>query len=297
MSRLGLVAFISFVCGCAPAQSPTNDARARGAIDAALDDFHDAAAHADEARYFGHLDADSVFLGTDAKERWDKKAFETYAHPHFAKGKAWSFHATRRDVSLSADGATAWFDEDLATEKLGPARGSGVLALRSGRWVILQYNLEITIPNERFDLAKDAAGAAVVDESKPDDPLHELAWLAGTWMGEQGGERIEEAWLPPERGTMVGVGRLGGNLVISSERIESRGGKTVFVLASMPESPSNELVATTLTKAEVVFENPDRDWPTKITYRLEGNAIHIREEGGPANKVTEYTLDRAVLAR
>ena len=49
-----------------------------------LDDWHDAAASADEARYFGHLSSDSVFLGTDATERWDVAAFRAYAHPHFA---------------------------------------------------------------------------------------------------------------------------------------------------------------------------------------------------------------------
>jgi hypothetical protein len=116
----------------------------------ALDDLHAAAAEADEARYFAHFADDAVFLGTDASERWDVRAFRAFAHPHFAAGKAWTFHAVRRAVTLSVDGRLAWFDEDLATEKLGPARGSGVLAWRDGAWKVEQYNLAITIPNERF---------------------------------------------------------------------------------------------------------------------------------------------------
>lgn len=115
-----------------------------------LDDFHDAAAHADEGRYFGHLSEDAVFLGTDATERWDVASFRAFAHPHFASGKAWSFHAVRRAITVSDDGRFAYFDEDLATEKLGPARGSGVLVLRGRGWKIAQYNLATVVPNDRF---------------------------------------------------------------------------------------------------------------------------------------------------
>lgn len=120
------------------------------AVAVVLDDFHLAAAQADEARYFGHLDDTAVFLGTDATERWTKARFQAYAHPYFAKGKAWSFRATRRAISFSPDGTVAWFDEDLATPNLGPCRGSGVLLKRGGAWKIVQYNLTLTVPNARM---------------------------------------------------------------------------------------------------------------------------------------------------
>ena len=112
---------------------------AEQAVASALDDFHDAAARADEERYFAHFAPGGVFLGTDATERWEIPAFRAYAHPHFARGKAWSFHATRRAVIVRGD--QAWFDEDLETQNLGPARGSGVLSLRDGKWLIDQYVL------------------------------------------------------------------------------------------------------------------------------------------------------------
>lgn len=132
-----------------PASAPDVDAT-KSAIARVLDDLHDAAAHADEARYFAHFAADGVFLGTDATERWELPAFRAFAHPYFAKGKAWTFRATRRAIALSADGRVAWFDEDLATEKLGPARGSGALVLVAGEWKIEQYNLAIVVPNDHF---------------------------------------------------------------------------------------------------------------------------------------------------
>lgn len=138
----------------APIVAVTHD---RQTIAAVLDSFHDAAAHADEAHYFGHLVDDAVFLGTDATERWDKAAFLAYAHPHFAKGKAWSFKAIRRVITVDPGGKIAWFDEDLDAPNLGPSRGSGVLIKREDAWKIVQYNLAITVPNDRFDAVKQAA--------------------------------------------------------------------------------------------------------------------------------------------
>ena len=140
-----LVFAVCVACASAPRRSSVDDERA---IAAALDDFHAAAARADEERYFAHFAPSGVFLGTDSTERWDVAAFRAFAHPFFARGKAWSFHATRRAVV--ARGETAWFDEDLATDTLGPARGSGVLVLRDGRWLLEQYVLSVTVPNDRF---------------------------------------------------------------------------------------------------------------------------------------------------
>ena len=92
-----------------------------------LDDWHEAAARAEEARYFGHFAPGAVFLGTDASERWTLDAFRTWAHPKFASGKAWTMKSRRRSVMVARSGDFAWFDEDLDTPNLGPARGTGVL--------------------------------------------------------------------------------------------------------------------------------------------------------------------------
>ena len=126
----------------------------RDAIIATLDDFNDAAAKADEPRYFAHFAPGGVFLGTDATERWDKAAFQAYAHPHFAKGKAWSFKGVNRRIAVRGD--LAWFEEDLETANLGPARGSGVLIFSDGHWFLEQYVLSVTIPNDKFATVKAA---------------------------------------------------------------------------------------------------------------------------------------------
>ena len=116
-------------------------------VAAVLDDWHQAASVASEARYFGHFAANGVFMGTDATERWTVTEFRAWAKPHFQKKSAWSFKARDRHVDFSADGKTAWFDEMLDTPNLGVCRGSGVLVLQGKEWKIAQYNLSIAIPN------------------------------------------------------------------------------------------------------------------------------------------------------
>jgi ketosteroid isomerase-like protein len=116
-----------------------------------LDDWHEAAARAEEARYFGHFAPGAVFLGTDASERWTLDAFRTWAHPKFASGKAWTMKSRRRSVMVARSGDFAWFDEDLASSSMGPLRGSGVLVHggSDGHWRIVHYALSFTVPNER----------------------------------------------------------------------------------------------------------------------------------------------------
>ena len=121
------------------------------AVARALDGFHDAAAHADFERYFAYWTDRSVFLGTDATERWVGQEFKDFAKPYFDQGKGWKYVPRDRRVTLSADGSVAWFDELLDNEKYGVCRGSGVL-LREGKgWKIVQYNLAFMVPNDLAD--------------------------------------------------------------------------------------------------------------------------------------------------
>lgn len=146
---------LPWLCACTKAVDP---AAAEADVAKVLDGFHQAAARADETAYFASFAEKGVFLGTDKTERWDVAAFRAYSHPHFAKGKAWTFKPGRRAISIANGARVAWFDEDLASEHLGPCRGSGVLVYEAGAWKIAQYNLTVPIPNEKFKDVK-----AVID--------------------------------------------------------------------------------------------------------------------------------------
>lgn len=115
-----------------------------------LDSFNTAAATADYKTYFNFYTEDAIFTGTDAKERWDKKAFMIWAKPYFDKGKTWNFTSLQRNIYFDKTGTHAWFDELLNTQ-MKICRGSGVLVKKDNGWKIVQYILSATIPNEVMD--------------------------------------------------------------------------------------------------------------------------------------------------
>ncbi|MBM4175492.1 MAG: nuclear transport factor 2 family protein [Ignavibacteria bacterium] len=112
-----------------------------------LDSWHKSAEISDQESYFNFIDAEGIFLGTDAEERWTKTEFLKWSAPYFERSSAWSLIPIRRNVIFSGDTAVAWFDEDLETG-MGPCRGSGVLVKKGNNWKLVHYNLALTIPNE-----------------------------------------------------------------------------------------------------------------------------------------------------
>lgn len=116
-------------------------------INTLLNDWHLAASEANFDDYFDKMDSVSVFIGTDATENWPKTAFAKFSKPYFDQGKAWDFKTLERNIYINSTGNFAWFDELLNTW-MGTCRGSGVLEKKENVWVIKQYVLSVTIPND-----------------------------------------------------------------------------------------------------------------------------------------------------
>jgi hypothetical protein len=115
-----------------------------------LEHWHAAAAQANYEDYFSLMAEESVFIGTDPTENWNKQEFMQWSKPYFDRGKAWSFSTLERNIFFAEDGEIAWFDELLDTQ-MGICRGSGVAVNESGKWKIKHYVLSIAIPNENVD--------------------------------------------------------------------------------------------------------------------------------------------------
>ncbi len=118
------------------------------AINHQLDELHRLASEANYEQYFALYHDDAVFLGTDATERWPIAEFREYTKSRFDAGRGWTYHMTSRNIYVSDDCTTAWFDELLENDNLGTTRGSGVLIKEYDEWKISQYNLTIPIPNQ-----------------------------------------------------------------------------------------------------------------------------------------------------
>lgn len=119
-------------------------------INKVLDDLNAFAAAADYKNYFDLFAEESVYIGTEAGEIWNKQEFMAWSKPYFDRGKAWNFTSLKRNIYFSKDGNYAWFDELLDTQ-MKICRGSGVLEKIGGKWKIRQYVLSATVPNDLID--------------------------------------------------------------------------------------------------------------------------------------------------
>lgn len=135
------------------------DDRDRALINAALDDFHAAAADADRDRYLGHFAPNGVFMGTDDWERWPLAEFTEYVEGRFGTGVGWNYVSEERYMDFSDDGNTAWFDEIMVNERWGRFRGTGVMIRMGSDWKLAHYSLTALVPNEQFEAVSDITNA------------------------------------------------------------------------------------------------------------------------------------------
>jgi hypothetical protein len=110
------------------------------------------------------------------------------------------------------------------------------------------------------------------------------AWMAGRWCGVQGGQRIEEVWLAPDGGLMLGMGRTvfaSGQRPAQFEflRVELRDGVPTY-LAHPQGAPAVAFKLTQSGEQSVRFENPVHDFPQRIEYRRNGRSMRA-EIAGP----------------
>jgi hypothetical protein len=122
-------------------------------------------------------------------------------------------------------------------------------------------------------------GTAIGEESG----IEKLGWISGCWVSDNGKQRIEEQWMRPAGGSMIGMGRtVVDDKTHSTEfmQIREREGRIAYIVAlEMGAKP----VVFRLVKSsdgEAVFENPQHDFPQRIIYRRESpDALFARIEG------------------
>jgi len=147
--KILLIIFLAIFSACQNEQSETKKitvSSEKETINTMLDAWHKNASESNYESYFDSMTANSVFIGTDAQENWNKKDFKAFSKPFFDRGKAWDFKPLKRNIYVSAGGNIAWFDE-LLTTWMGVCRGSGVLSKTDNTWKIEHYVLSVTVPN------------------------------------------------------------------------------------------------------------------------------------------------------
>jgi hypothetical protein len=134
-------------------------------------------------------------------------------------------------------------------------------------------------------LSLSAAAAAQTPQTLP-------AWMAGSWCATQGAERIEEVWLAPAGGFMLGMSRTVAPNQKQPQfeflRVELRDGLATY-LAQPQGRAAVAFVLTQASDTSARFENPAHDFPQRIEYRRNGNALHA-EIAGPRKGGKELVI-------
>lgn len=108
-----------------------------------------------------------------------------------------------------------------------------------------------------------------------------FAWIEGRWCAQQGADQVDEYWLPPVAGAAQGLSRTVRNgRVVGFEfmRIETRDGVPTFL--AQPQGRAETAFPRTAGGVDWVrFENPVHDFPDRIEYRRDGDALQAAIEG------------------
>src|SRR6185295_1134964 len=142
-----------------------------------------------------------------------------------------------------------------------------------------------------------ASAHAQAPAAKP--TLQDFAWLAGHWRIEQADRQVDEQWMAPAGGLMMGMARnVQGGKVREYEftllRQEPNG--DIFYVASQSKQSETSFKLTSLAGGAAVFENPQHDFPKKIVYARQADGSLLAAIEGPGRdgkpRRVEYPFKR-----
>jgi hypothetical protein len=111
---------------------------------------------------------------------------------------------------------------------------------------------------------------------------NDLGFMSGCWRLEANGRTIEEHWLAPAGGSLMGVSRtVAGGKTVEYEFLQIRDLPEGLTYIAKPSGqPEASFKVLSKTADEVIFENPTHDFPQRVRYRRAGpDALHARIEG------------------
>ncbi len=120
-------------------------------------------------------------------------------------------------------------------------------------------------------LALGSSGPGPEQQSPSGPTLETIAWMSGHWREEGPKGIVEELWLPPRGGLMLGLNRS-----VKGERSRAQfeylrlelDGHGVVYQASPGGAKPTPFRLVEADEHHAVFENPDHDFPKRIEYRL-----------------------------
>ena len=127
--------------------------------------------------------------------------------------------------------------------------------------------------------------------------IESLDWMTGTWVNETARGKVAETWLGPGNGLMVAANLstfANGRKSFEFLRIaQTPAGLSYF--ASPDGRAPTEFTLKEAGERRIVFENAAHDFPQRILYWREGDALMARIEGTIKgdNRQQEWRFNRA----
>ena len=102
--------------------------------------------------------------------------------------------------------------------------------------------------------------------------IERVSWLTGCWLNTARGAVIEEQWMAPRGGVMVGMGRtVRADTLREYELVLVRDQGSELAYEAHPSGqPTATFRSTVVSDSQVVFRNPDHDYPQEVGYRRLG---------------------------
>lgn len=113
-----------------------------------------------------------------------------------------------------------------------------------------------------------------------------LGWMAGAWVKKSEKETVSETWQGPAGGMLVATNltqRASGRTSFEFLRIaETPTGLSYFAMPG--GKPATEFRMKEFGAQRIVFENPEHEFPRRILYWRDGDALMARTEGSRGGK-------------
>ena len=149
---------------------------------------------------------------------------------------------------------------------------------------------------KRFALAVGFMLILITNASTQIPTLADLAWMTGDWQSVPGRRQVEEHWTTAAGGTMMGMGRtVAGDKTVEFEylRIEQRADGIFYVAHPKARCPGTDFKLTRVSATEAVFENPQHDFPKRVTYgKGEGDSLTATIDGGEGTKAITFAFKK-----
>ena len=133
--------------------------------------------------------------------------------------------------------------------------------------------------------------------------VQQLSWFAGCWRQTVGTRIVDEQWMAPRAGMMLGMSRTvrDDTLLVEFEqlRVTDRGAGAVYHAEPSGQPPA-DFTAASVSDTMVTFANPAHDFPQRIIYRRRGpDSLIARIEGtrGGQTRGVDFPYARVACPR